>query len=169
MIAVSTTVTDKDKAAWDALMKGMKLKEAYVTVGVHESAGEYTGVKDPPSVAEVAMWNEFGTSRTPERSYLRSTVDENVGRIQDLTAKGYDTVLESFRTGNPRESFMKLLKTIGFQVKVLVQNKIKSSVPPALAKGTIEDKERRGSLHPTSTLRDTDLLLRSITDQEVIK
>ena len=49
------------------------LKATTIRVGVPEGAGGYD---DGSTIAEVAFYNEFGTARIPERSFIRSTFNE---------------------------------------------------------------------------------------------
>lgn len=170
MISASVQIEDKDKANWEKLMKELKVGAAFVTVGVHEGAGNYTKGKSPPSVAEVALWNEFGTERIPERSFLRSTVDENLSRVEGWFAQAYDSIIGSIANGGDGKAAMfKALQKIGIQVQFLIQNKIKSNVPPPSSKATIAAKERAHSTHPNHTLMDTELLLRSISNEVTVE
>ena len=47
---------------------------AKVRVGIIEQAN-YDG-SDGESVAQVALWNEYGTARTPARPFFRNTIAE---------------------------------------------------------------------------------------------
>lgn len=129
-------------------------KEAFVSVGIHEDAGVYPG-SNPPSVVEVALWNEFGTETSPERSWLRSTIDQNAGKINEWREEMIGNILEKGWT------VQKALETIGFRIQLLLQNKIKSNVPPPLAPSTANYKQAQG--RPVVTLIDTGLMLRSVT------
>ena len=83
LIKIKTTVTDKRNKAVEAFMKSAQnVKGSYVSVGFHEDAGKYDE-PNAPDVVEVALWNEFGTRRTPERSFIRSAIDENKDRINE--------------------------------------------------------------------------------------
>lgn len=130
---------------------------AYVTIGVHEDAGSYTKGDNPPTVVEVALWNEYGTTRTPERSFFRSTIDENASLLNQWREEVMGNIL--FKQWTVYHA----LETIGFRVQTLIQNKIKSHVPPPNAPSTIEDKQRRGVA--PETLIDSGLMLRSVTFQ----
>ncbi len=72
----------------------------------------------------------------------------------------------------------KALDMIGFNLQVLIQNKIKSNIPPEYGSGkkpndgeTIqqrqEQKRRRG--YPPRTLIETGLMLQSLTFRSVVK
>lgn len=173
VLRTKVTVIDDNKDVTLGMAKRLeKLRRSYVTVGVHEDAGKYTGGKNPPSVVEVALWNEFGTSTTPERSFIRSAIDGNEATINRWIASVVDKV--AFDEMSVREA----LEWLGFQTQVLIQNKIKSNVPPPNAASTQRHKAQEGklpkkfkgasvgkdvSLLKSHTLIDTELLLRSIT------
>lgn len=141
-------------------------KGAYVTIGVHDDAGKYS-TSNAPEVAEVALWNEFGTGTIPERSFLRSAIDGNEGKINEWREEAINNIVEG------RWNTKKALEAIGLRIQILIQNRIKSNVPPPNADSTIAAKQRSGvapksGFNPeysgrTSTLIDTGLLLRSIT------
>ena len=156
MILTKVTIIDDRKAKDAAMAKRLKqLKGAYVTIGVHEDAGQYTEGSHPPSVVEVALWNEFGTSNIPERSFLRSAIDGNESLINSWLKE----VCQKITFGEI--TVEKGLEIIGYRTQVLIQNKIKSNVPPPNAPSTVAQKQRDGVA--PNTLINTGLLLRSIT------
>ncbi len=110
-----------------------KYKEAYVSIGIHEDAGVYPG-QNPPSVVEVALWNEFGTETSPSRSFIRSTMDEKESLINKWREEMIDNILFKEWTVE------KALTAMGFRIQILVQNKIKSNVPPPLKESTAREK-----------------------------
>lgn len=133
-------------------LKRIRGKEnAYVTIGVHEDAGAYP---DGTSVVQVALWNEFGTDNMPERSFIRSTVDENRSKIEVWRLEMIENIMTKGWTVN------KALEAMGFRIQVLIQNKIKSNVPPPNAESTLAGKRRDGV--GSSTLIHSGLMLRSI-------
>lgn len=136
-----------------------KVRGSYVTIGVHEDAGRYSG-SNAPSVVEVALWNEFGTSHIPERSFLRAALDENVALINNWREEAIGMLLQGAQVETA-------LSMLGFRIMTLIQNKIKSNVPPPLAQGTVDAKVKDG-VAPV-TLIDTGLLLRSIAYKVVTK
>lgn len=155
MIRPKVTITDSGKPEQEALAKRLKgMRGAFVTVGVHEDAGSYEG-NDAPTVAEVALWNEFGTTKTPERSFIRSAIDENEPLINQWREELINKIV------NEGWTVEKALEALGFRVQVLIQNKIKSDVPPPNAPSTVAAKTREGVAQVT--LQNTKLLLRSIT------
>ncbi len=152
-----------------------RYKNAYVSVGVHEGAGSYeSGV----TVAEVALWNEFGTRNIPERSWMRSTLDAKVRLIN----KWRKEAVENICTG--KWTIAKALEVMGFRIQVLLQNAIKSNIPPPYGTGKriegplqeaalsahedkvtkAQDAKQKRGLAPV-TLIESGLMLRSVTFQ----
>lgn len=140
-----------------------KAENSYVTIGLHEDAGTYPPGKDgiSVSVVEVGLWNEFGTETSPERSFLRSAIDEGQSQIEAWRMELMSKVMMGTM------SLEKSLEAMGFRIMTLVQNKIKSNVPPPNAPSTVAAKERHGVA--PNTLIDTGLMLRSVTYKVVIK
>jgi hypothetical protein len=156
VIRPKVKVTDTGKEDAKKVRDRLKtLGKAYVTIGVHDDAGKYSEGNPPPDVVEVALWMEYGTETIPERSFIRSTVDENVSKINQWREEAVRKIIFE------RLSVEKALESIGIKVQFLIQNKIKSNVPPPLAPSTKAAKQRKG-VAPV-TLIDTGLLLRSIT------
>ena len=147
-----TSTTIKNDKTKDIFKKIEQIKRGYVTIGVHEGAGSYP---DGTSVVKVALWNEFGTETSPERSFFRSAIDQNMDKINKWREEMLDNIMEK---NWPVE---KALKAMGLRIQILVQNKIKSNVPPPNAPSTDAEKTRKGVGH--KTLIDSGLMLRSVT------
>lgn len=135
----------------------------YVTVGVHKDALDYPNGE---SVAMVALINEFGAKKEdgtiiPERSFLRSAVHENQGAINKWRVEVLKGMAEKKITAH------KALTIMGFRMQVLVQNKIKSNVPPSNAQVTLDRKKELGQI--PETLRATEHMLRHIGYQVYLK
>lgn len=159
MISIKMEVTDKQDPKWLAFLKELKrAKESYVTIGLHEDAGEYPG---GPSVVEVGLWNEFGTDTSPERSFLRTAIDKNEEKIGEWREEAITNMMER------GWSTQKALEMLGFRIQQLVQRQIQSDVPPPNAKSTVDAKIRDGVA--TNTLQWTKLMLRSVTYKVVLK
>ena len=122
-----------------------------------------------PSLGDVAVWNEFGTSPpnkgvgkfgpvhgTPERSFIRSTFDENV-------KVGWKEYADELRKAiiNGQIDTDKALGLMGQRIKRDTQAKIRSNIPPPNAQSTIDAKGGKDK-----TLINTGQLLNSI-DYEV--
>ena len=148
---MTTTTTKNDKTP-DIFKKIEQIKSGYVTIGVHAGAGNYPNGME---VVKVALMNEFGTETSPERSFFRSAIDENIDKINKWREEMLDNIFEK---DWPVE---KALKAIGLRIQILVQNKIKSNVGPENAESTKEAKIRKGIA--VRTLIESGLMLRSVT------
>lgn len=160
MIKTHAVTSDKKTPGLDPkdLAKRIaQMKRSYVTIGIHSDAGQYgdTGVE----VYEVALWNEFGTPNAahpiPERSFFRSALNENEGVLNELREQLIQDITEG------KVTVKKALEKVGFRVKTLIENKIKSNVPPENAESTKNAKIAAG--YGTNTLIASGLLLRSVT------
>lgn len=158
MIIAKVQIKDSGKFWFKKLAKQLEgFDHAYVTIGVHEDAGQYP---DGTMVAEVALWNEFGTRFIPERSFIRSAIDENQGLINAWREEAISKIIAG------KWTVEKALDALGFRIQVLVQNKIRSNVPPPNAPATVAHKTKEGV--PQRTLMETELLLRSIKYKVVL-
>lgn len=138
-------ITDIDRG-WGKFVKGFEALDGLgVTIGIHAEEGS--------ELARIAASQEFGTDTIPERSFLRSTLDEQDGAYREATADAIRSVLDGKRSAQTA------LERLGLRVVRDVQGKIRSGIDPALAPATIAAK---GSSKP---LVDTGRLLRSITYQ----
>jgi hypothetical protein len=86
----------------------------------------------------------------PERSYLRSAIDDNKSNIEEFVRKTIQDVTQ--RKFDDKTA----LDRIGLYLVSLVQKKILSNVPPANHPFTVQQKDS------THTLIDTGRLLQSI-------
>jgi hypothetical protein len=158
-LKISVTTSDKKSAAIAKFMaNARKVSGSYVSVGFHGGAGNY---EDGTDVVEVALWNEFGTRTSPERSFIRSAIDANLDKINKWREEGLNNMLTKGWT------MEKALDMLGFRLQTLIQNKIKSNVPPPNADSTVAQKKRDGVA--PNTLIHTELMLRSVTYRVVIK
>lgn len=83
-------VVDRDRG-WRQFKRQMRaVKGAHVKIGVLEGVGaepklertEGAPAKGETTLVEVAWFNEFGTKRIPARSFIRSTHDQQRGRLR---------------------------------------------------------------------------------------
>ena len=156
--------TEKDRGAARIKRDWKRLSNSFVTIGVHEDAEAYTGPGDNPTVAEVAFWNEFGTKTSPERSFLRSTIDVKRRTIFRAQEKLLNNMVAGKLT--PKQ----VLDGMGFRIQVLVQNRITTSRSWAApnAPSTTARKLSGGAARGPTPLIVTTLLLRSITHETKI-
>ena len=147
-----------DRRLWDQLVKDFKVYgNSRVTIGVHSKlskGAKFRGSEKYPdsdaTVAEVAFFNEFGTRRAPERSFIRSTVDAHQNEyflmVKNLTSR---IIKQSI-------SVQGALDAIGFRVVNDIKTKILTGPFVANAPSTIKKK---GFNRP---LIDSQRLLNSI-------
>lgn len=122
-----------------------KLKEQQVFVGFQ--AGQ---VADDRGVdmAQIAMFNELGTSTAPSRPFLRMSVDEN----EDVIRSQCGTELKKLTTGGTAETLLKRVGALGVR---LVQEKIGSGGFAANAPSTIRKKHSDKPLIDTGRMRQS--------------
>lgn len=154
------TKTIDKREKYDAIRKKFsELNSAYVDIGVNEKQGvvmhpgsdSVTG--SDVTVAEVAFFNEFGTSVAPERSFIRSTVDEKRRDFERLR----DDLLTSI--ADNKIGVNAALTRLGFRISQEIKSKIIKLRTPPNAPSTIAKK---GFNNP---LIDSHLLLNSIDFQ----
>lgn len=147
-----------------ANFKGIKISEAIlqqcpelkdgfvVTVGV-ASGSKYP---DGQSVADVAYWNENGTSTIPSRPFMEITAFKNADQWGSqlnyiLKQSGYKV--------------MPSLEAFGNMVVGQVKQEINDLWEPSLAASTILNRKRRHADATNKPLIDTGLLLNSFVYQ----
>ena len=122
-----------------------ELKQNQVFVGFQ--AGQ---VADDRGVdmAQIAMFNELGTSTAPARPFLRDSVDENEDVIRDQCGKE----LKKLTTGATAETVLKRVGALGVR---LVQEKIVSGSFKTNAPSTIRKKGSDKPLIDTGRMRQS--------------
>lgn len=100
-------------------------------------------------LAEYAAANEFGTDTIPERSFLRTTVDENAAKYVKVIGKGIKRVL----AGQARlhDEFDRL----GLRVVRDVKRKIRAIKDPPNAPATVARKGVNNPLIDTGRMRQS--------------
>ena len=147
--------TDTDKG-WKQLMTAFKVNagQTAVFVGFLRSSGwhkQKPGDKGPPlTVAQIAAANEYGRGDVPERSFMRSAMDEHGGELKKFIKKLTTKILDG------KMSKTQALGLVGERVKTWFQSKIDENIPPPNAASTIA---RKGSDH---TLVDTGQMRGSV-------
>lgn len=154
---------DVDRGSGKILDELMKLAlKPYVKVGYLETAGKHKNGSGP-SVAEVATFHEFGTkdesgkTLVPERSHIRSTMDEKKKKFDGQIDKLIGQIVDG------KTTVENALGVLGLSIKSEVQKKIRKGIEPALAESTIIAK---GSSKP---LIDTGQMINSINHEVKLK
>lgn len=141
-MASSTKDIDKGFKAFRAEMQ--RARNATVEIGIHQDAKN-----EDLSIAEYGAYNEFGTENIPERSFMRSTFDENQSDINADMAKRYDQV----KTG--KIGVHRALSLIGLKHAQDIQDKIGSNISPANSESTIARKKSTKTLIDTGAMRQS--------------
>ena len=138
-------VTDRD-LGMRAIMREYRRGDGLaLTVGIQQ--GE---TNEGVSVAEYGAYNEYGTDKIPQRSFMGTAFDENkAGYIRYMTRASKAIGLQSFAN---------MATTLGLKAQQDIQNVItKRNILPKLADSTVKAKG------DTKTLVDTGALANSIT------
>lgn len=98
---------------------------------------------------DVAMWNEQGNARIPERPFLRNSVDGNRQKIEDFCREATQLLVKG-------ASAQQILNMVGSKQKALVQKSITDGTFTPNASETVQ---RKRSDHP---LIDTEQLRQSV-------
>lgn len=139
-----------DGAGLDKLKKQLGILEKNaVAVGIHEDAGEYEG-GNGTTVAEAAVFNEYGTPTIPERSFMRSNLREKLKQYRIALAKIAKSAIDKPVTAKTN------MGKLGQMAANDIQNKIVSLRTPPNAESTIAKKKT------TNPLIDTGQLVNSI-------
>lgn len=123
-----------------------KLNKLQVRVGFqHGDAQE----KDGSDVMEIAMNNEFGSSKIPSRPFMRKSVDENEEKINAFMHAQIQRLAKGETTAE------EILKAIGVFQKGLVQEKIENGEFVPNFPATIKRKGSDKPLIDTGTMRQS--------------
>jgi len=99
-------------------------------------------------MAQIAAWNELGTSTSPSRPFLRMSVDDNTDKINTICQNALRTITQG---GSAEEC----LKKIGIAGKSLVQEKIESGSFAPNAASTIRKKGSSKPLIDSGRMRQS--------------
>lgn len=146
-------VQDIDRGFKKIVRELGKVKNApYVKIGILSEAGSYeTGGN--ANLADVATWNEFGTSRIPSRPFMAQTFDLFQQETKSFIENEHGKVLDG------KQSEEQALAKIGVFYQGKTQETFVKGEFAANAPFTVE---RKGSSKP---LIDTGRLRQSITHQ----
>jgi predicted molibdopterin-dependent oxidoreductase YjgC len=146
-----SNIKDTDRGMSGFLKAVSELKKSSLKVGVFSDAVN-NEQKGAAYVADYAIANEYGTERIPERSFLRSTIDEK----HDEWSKGLSDVL--MNAAKNKTSIDNELYKIGAIARSDIIDKIDSDISPKNAPATIKKK----GAGKNKTLVDTGVLRSSI-------
>jgi HK97 gp10 family phage protein len=141
-----THTTDRDLGLRRLIRELQVAKVTEVVIGVQEGSNNGDG----ESIAEYAAYNEFGTEKIPERSFMRSAFDEHINDLSAELDRRYAQVQAGTKT------VYQALGLAGLMHQDQIKNKIDTNVPPPNSPVTVAQK---GSSH---TLIDTGAMKNSI-------
>lgn len=128
-----------------------RLKNLKVKAGVLGATYVDTG----QSVADVAMWNEYGTSTSPARPFLRTTLVNN----SDEWADGFRKMSLAFIQG--KGDLETIADKMGVAMQTGILETIDSNMPPPNSVATVRQKVERGMT--PRTLIDSGVMRDSIS------
>lgn len=155
---IKLDLTEKD-LGWGHIKAEMAkmAKKPFVKVGYQGESGvkRHTdphlvgpALPNTPTVVDIATFHEFGTSKVPERSHLRATMDRNAPKYQATMAELKDKILDP-KSGINTE---KALGLMGQMATGDVKAYIRAGISPPLAESTIRRKNKRQIAKAQGTL-----------------
>lgn len=144
-------IVDRDMGYRDVMQRLLGTEDSDVLVGILAEDGATIEEGESLNLAGIAAVNEFGSEdgHTPERSYLRSTVDE---KRTDYGAR-LQKIVESHVDG--KEHLDDGLAKLGAVAVRDVQTKIRTLRTPPNAESTVEAKGSSNPLIDTGRLRQS--------------
>ena len=143
------SVTDTDRGYRDIVKALGGLDGAGVFVGVRQAAGAQRHPDGGATMLTIAAANEFGVpGRIPERSFLRSTADENAEEYGDEMGDAIVRVMGGSSLGTE-------LGRVGQRAVRDVQVKMRNLKDPPNAPSTIKAKGSSNPLIDTGRLRQS--------------
>jgi len=135
-------IFEEDRKQFDQMIKNIEqFENSYVLIGFQEGSVTKSQVKgnrrkEPgKSMAQIASDNEYGTRSVPQRSFMRTSFDENRDLLVRVINAEYDKVVQGTST------VKKSLNAIGLLGVDLVQQKIRSIYVPPNSARTIAIKK----------------------------
>lgn len=139
------SVKDTDLGLNRFIAEMQSAKTVEVVIGILEGT-----MNDGQSVAEYAAHNEFGTDNIPERSFMRTSFDENKHGISIVMGQQFAKVKRGEKT--VRDA----LSHVGMYHQQQIMKKIGSNIQPANSPVTIAKKKS------SRTLIDTGAMLNGV-------
>ena len=147
-------ITSKDNGYASLVKKVFDLSKQHpvIKVGILAKDGDKPHGDDALTVLQIAVFNEFGTSKIPERSFIRAWFDANEGVIKErLTALMRSVVKEKRTPGD-------ILEILGGWCVGQIQSRISQGITPGNAESTLRKKAPK-----TTPLIDTGVLRASVS------
>lgn len=143
---MAVAVQDIDRG-WGRIVKSLvEMNGKEIAVGIMAGEKAADGKTD---LAAIGAYNEFGTERIPERSFLRSTFDAKNDQWHAMAQAGAGAIVDG------RETVDDLLKTLGQVMEGDVKRKIGDGPFTPNAPGTILAKKSDTPLIDTGRMRQS--------------
>lgn len=146
---VRNAVIDKDLGLKKILKEVQNLKGNIIKVGIQHGTGVFArniSNKHDARVAQYAFYNEFGTEKIPQRSFMRTAFDENLKKIEIAIEIEYQKVLSKSMSTDV------MLGRIGLLMTNFIQKKIRSIFSPPNSPVTIAKKKSSKPLIDTGRM-----------------
>lgn len=147
-------VVDRD-LGWSNLARELgSIGQPGVYVGILQDKGGEVAEDGGITLAGYAAVNEFGSSdgRVPERSFLRSTVDDYQAKYEaalgDAVGDAIDAMVRSTGTGAGLASLDRSLGRLGVMVQRDVQDRIREGGSPPTPNAPITLARKYPATHP---------------------
>lgn len=137
-----SNLTPEGKRYFEELEKLVKLE---VQVGFQRGEAAH---EDGTDLVDIAAYNEYGTSDTPARPFMRQSFENHEDELQ----KACDRVNQTLSTGGTAEA---ALKQLGAYAKGLVQQEIVDGGFEPNKPSTIKKKGSERPLIDTGTMRQS--------------
>lgn len=105
--------------------------------------------RNPPTLAQVGAWNEFGSGNIPKRSFIGAWFDENLAPNQAL-ARGLALMRLAGKLDYEKSLKVMIVRAVGG-----IQKRIAAGISPANAASTIRRKKSSKPLINTGQLRSS--------------
>lgn len=157
-------VMDTDMGFTKAIQKLISSQKKQILIGVQEGSTTHLQVKRArkqaagESIAQYAAENEFGTSKIPQRSFMRSTFDEKINEIEKIVFQQFGLAIDD------KITIQQAYDRIGLAVTGMIQEKIVSLRSPPNARRTIELK---GSSNPLIDFGQMLASIRHVVRREI--
>jgi hypothetical protein len=125
-----------------------RTKDGAFKVGLNAGLGEHPSSDDGTTIPEVGAKNEFGIG-IPERSFIRSTIAENINKYNKLRREMIAGIILGKITSE------KAIAVLGEELKKDIQAKIVAFSEPGNSEATIAIKGVDNPLIDTGTMRQS--------------
>lgn len=124
---MTSRVTDRNRTG--GLIDALERSWPRVTVGVHADTGAQThrGPTEGVTVADVAMFEEFGTSTRRPNAWLRPSIDSHRAELRGLLAGAAQRVLAAALRGSVApELAARAFDGVAARARSIVQGRLRS-------------------------------------------